>query len=262
MKIVKVDQIERGMAYAEACFETFRVIDGHCFAWPAHQQRLAIGLSEFGIELADDDYRSLHESAVDSAAEAGADALVRVTVTGGEAGWGLINTTASPSAYIQSMAFTGYSGAVSLRLKRWPFPLKQKRAKFCSDYAETLRALKGSKDIDLLFERDGLLIAAATANLLLYRKGRWWTPVAGDGVLPGVVRGALIEAGVVAEAECPVTWLNDCEAVALTNSGQFVRRVAEITDIQRYDGDHHAFSELTKVLAGETGTPKDDGITS
>ena len=262
MKIVKVDQIERGMAYAEACFETFRVIDGHCFAWPAHQQRLAIGLSEFGIELSDDDYRSIHESAIGSAAEAGADALVRVTVTGGEAGWGVINTTASPSAYIQAMAFAGDSGAASLKLRRWPFPLKQKRAKFCSDYAETLRALKGSKDIDLLFERDGLLIAAATANLLLYRKGRWWTPVAGDGVLPGVVRGALIEAGVVDEAECPLAWLDDCEAVGLSNSGQFVRRVAEITDIQHYDVDHHAFSELTKVLAGETGTPKDDGITS
>lgn len=257
MKIVRVDQIERGMAYAEACFETFRVIDGCCFAWPAHQRRLAIGLSEFGIELADDDCRNLYEATVEAAAAIGSDALVRVTVTGGEAGWGLINKSVSPAAYIQAMAYAGYSGPVSLRLKRWPFPLKQKRAKFCSDYAETLRALNGSKDIDFLFERDGMLIAAATANLLLYRKGRWWTPVAGDGVLPGVIRGALLEAGAVREAECPLAWLDECEAVALTNSGQFVRRVAEITDIKRYDVEHCAFDELSQVLVGEAGLPKD-----
>lgn len=257
MKIVSVDKLERGIAYAEACFETFRVIDGCCFAWPEHQQRLAIGLAEFGIALADDDFRSLYEAAVAAAAAIGPDALVRVTVTGGEAGWGLIKTTAAPSAYIQAMAFAGDRGAVTLQLRRWPFPLKPKRAKFCCDYAETLRALRGAKDIDLLFERDGLLIAAATANLLLYRRGVWWTPVAGDGVLPGVVRGALIDAGVVVEAECPVAWLDDCEAVALSNSGQFVRRVAEITDIKRYDIEHHAFDKLSQALIGEAGLPKD-----
>ena len=262
MKIEITDQLERGIAYGEACFETFRVIDGACFAWPEHRQRLAIGLSEFAIGLADDDYRSLHEAAVEAAAAIGCDALVRVTVTGGEAGWGLINKTESPAAYVQALPYSGSDAPVSLQLKSWPFPLKQKRAKFSSDYAETLRVLKGLSEINLLFEQSGQLIAAATANVVLYRNGQWWTPSAALGVVPGVIRGRLIAAGVVQEAECPAAWLHDCEAVALINSGQFVRRVGEITDVQCYDVEHDAFKTLMQVLAGEAGTPKDDGITS
>ncbi|ATX79516.1 Branched-chain amino acid aminotransferase/4-amino-4-deoxychorismate lyase [Mariprofundus aestuarium] len=258
MKIVSVDTIDRGIAYAEACFETFRVIDGECFAWPAHRQRLAVGLSEFGIDLGDDDYESLYTAALDSAAQDGAsDVLVRITITGGDAGWGLTNRALSPAAYIQAMPFFSPRKPARLMLKRWPFPLKEKRAKFSSDYAETLRALAGCKDIDVLFEKNDLLIAAATANLLLYRQGRWWTPLADAGVLPGVVRNHLVKAGVAHEAECPLAWLEECEALALCNSGIFLRRVVSVTDRKALDGEHPAFRELIEALAGEAGIPKD-----
>jgi len=257
LKIVSVDTIDRGIAYAEACFETFRVIDGECFAWPAHMQRLAVGLSEFGIELGDDNYEALYASALDSAAEAGSDVLVRITITGGAAGWGLTNRSLSPAAYIQAMPFSSSRGLARLMLRSWSFPLKEKRAKFSSDYAETLRALAGCKDIDVLFEKDGLLIAAATANLLLYRNGRWWTPPADAGVLAGVVRNHLMKAGVVHEAECPLAWLEDCEALALCNSGIFLRRVVSVTGRKALNGAHPAFRELIEALAGEAGIPKD-----
>lgn len=248
--------MDRGTAYAEACFETFRVIDGQCFAWSAHQQRLATGLAAFGIKLNGDDYRKMYTAAIDAAKAVASDALVRLTVTGGEASWGLISS-AEPKLFIQVMPYHTVIEAVTLTLREWPFPLKQKQAKFISDYAETLRALHGTRELNQIFAQQGVLIAAATANILLYRKGQWWTPGADTGVLPGVVRGHLITKGVVREAACPTAWLDDCETIALCSSGMFIRRVAEITDMYRFDPQHPAYKELIQALAGETGVPKE-----
>lgn len=257
MKIVSDGNMDRGLAYAEACFETFRVIDGETFAWEAHCRRLAAGLAEFGIGLSGDEFERLRIAAVDAAREIGTDALVRLTITGGSAAWGLVRGDAEPVAHIQAVAMTKGRGPAMLQLKSWPFPLKPKRAKFTSDYAETLRALQGTNGPDVLFEQHGMLIAAATANLLIHREGRWWTPVAGAGVLPGVVRAHLLARGVVKESECPLAWLQDCAALALTNSGSFIRPVAAIEGDRGFDAGHPAFDQLREVLHSESGVPKD-----
>jgi len=243
LKIDIVDSLDRGIAYGEACFETFRVINGKVFNWPSHWHRLAVGLAEYGLLLPvglDDEvlFASLRE-----AAKAGDDALIRLTISGGEARWGLTAKAVVPSIFIQCMPYTTNQQVGLLSLEPWPFPLKEKIAKFTSDYAETLRALRGSSDANVLFERDGLLIAAATANLLIYRNNWWWTPKAGVGVLPGIIRGFLIQGGIVEEADCPVTWLKDCEAIALCNSGQFIRPVCGIDGVA-FDAKHPAIEAL------------------
>ncbi|ATX82101.1 Branched-chain amino acid aminotransferase/4-amino-4-deoxychorismate lyase [Mariprofundus ferrinatatus] len=257
MKIVSADKLERGLAYGEACFETFRVIHGEIFAWDAHCQRLATGLAEFGITLSDADSERLRDASLKQAEQVGSDVLVRVTVSGGSAEWGLANVSEAPVAYIQVVSAPVRQKMAILMMRNWPFPLKAKPAKFTSDYAETLRVLKGSKNLDLLFEQDQKLIATATANLLIYRGGHWWTPLAERGVLPGVIRGHLIKAGLVHEAECPVSWVSDCEAMALCNSGIFIRPVAAVSEIKKIAVDHPALGELTGALAGNAGVPKE-----
>lgn len=248
MKIEIVDSLDRGIAYGEACFETFRVIDGRVFDWPGHWHRLAGGLAEYGLLLPvglDEEilFASLREAAKD-----GPDALVRLTISGGDASWGLMARAAQPAIFIQCMPYAGNQPPGSLRLESWPFPLKGKKAKFTSDYAETLRALHGMSDTSVVFEKDGLLIAGATANLLIYRKKQWWTPRAGLGVLPGIIRAFLIQAGVVKESDCPVTWLQDCEAVALCNSGQFIQAICAIDGAGSWDINHPAIKALKTVL--------------
>ncbi len=42
---------DRGLLYAEACFETFRVVNGAIFSWREHEKRLRLGLSLFGLAL-------------------------------------------------------------------------------------------------------------------------------------------------------------------------------------------------------------------
>jgi len=248
---VSVNTMDRGLAYGEACFETFRVIDGHIFDWPGHWRRLALGLSEFGLLLSPGQDEEVLFSCLREAAKVGEDVLVRLTISGGESGWGLTNRGSEPVAHMQCVAYSLQSSPLFLRLATWPFALQPKRAKFVTDYADTLRALHGAADANVLFEQDGVLLATATANVLLYREGQWLTPQASTGVLPGRVRDFLIRHGVVRELVCPVVWLDDCEAMVVCNSGVFIRAVAWVESVERteaMDVQHSALHILTDAL--------------
>lgn len=262
MKIDFTERMDRGLAYGEACFETFRVVDGAIFDWSGHWQRLATGLREFGIELTEDDQRNLHAASLQRAAETGTNTVIRLTIGGGNAVWGLLQR-GEPVASIQAVAGAADHAPIHLRLKSWPFPLREKPAKFVADYAETLRALNGEQDAAVLFEQADRLLATATANILLCRQGQWHTPQIGAGVLPGLVRSRLVEQGVAAPSNCAVAWLAEAEAVAICNSGQFIRAVATVSSAQgefRYDARHPALQILSQALKGEPGVPTDMAI--
>ncbi|MFQ5519119.1 MAG: aminotransferase class IV, partial [Mariprofundus sp.] len=239
----------------ESCFETFRVIDGEIFDWPGHWSRLTLGLSEFGLLMSAGQDEKILSACLREAKKAGADSLVRLTVSGGAADWGLTARAAEPLVYIQCMPYRRSESAAFLRLESWPFPLKQKLAKFTADYSETLRALKGG-DANVLFEQDGCLLATATANILIYRDGGWLTPDSKAGVLPGRVRDLLIRKKLVRAETCPIQWLTDCEAAAVCNSGLFIQPIACIANVQRLDGmdvGHAAFKPLLDLLRLEKG---------
>jgi len=256
LKIVSVEHMDRGLAYAEACFETFRVIDGAIFDWKGHWQRLLSGLREFGVSFSQEQGEQVRLACLEKAMKSGSDSLVRLTISAGEARWGLLRKAEEPVVHIQSMPYQQSSAPIVLRLKSWPFPLKNKTAKFSADYAETSRLLCGEPDVNLLFEQHGMLLAAATANILLFREGRWHTPVAGAGVLAGRVRKFLMQKGLVHESRCPLSWLDDCEAVVLCNSGMFIRAVGEIRDVQRAEAmstAHTAVTLLIETLRQEEG---------
>jgi len=248
--------MDRGLAYAETCFETFRVIDGVVFDWTGHWQRLMAGVCEFGVSFSEEEGEQIRLACLEEGLKAGADSMVRLTITAGEAGWGLLNKAEEPLVHIQSMPYHSDHSPVALKLKSWPFPLKEKRAKFSADYAETARLLRGEKDVHLLFEQDGVVLAAATANILLFRDGAWHTPVAEVGVLAGRVRNFFIHKGLVRESPCPLSWLHDCEAAVLCNSGMFIRPVSKISNVQRVEAmrtEHAAMTLLIETLSQEEG---------
>jgi len=224
---------DRGLMYAEACFETFRVMDGAVFCWDAHMARLRRGLAAFGLTLDDDMTASLRAACLETAARQGRDVLLRLTVTGGDAAWGLAPpANRKLNAWIQVMPYGGAEAPLRLRGANWPWPVKPRPAKFTADYAETLRAMQACRVEEgeaALFCAGGRVLSTATANILLCRDGIWWTPgVNMDGILPGVVRATLIEAGCVRQAVCPVAWLRDCTAAAAVGSGSFIQAVAAV----------------------------------
>jgi 4-amino-4-deoxychorismate lyase len=253
------DRADRGLMYAEACFETFRVIAGSIFRWPEHAGRMQRGADAFGLDFAADE--TLIEACLGAASEAGDDALVRITLTGGEAPWGLTVRAAQPCVHIQAMPYAGAAGDAVLRAVDWPFPPRLREAKFTGDYAEGLRALAGWRRDGLLLSEEEPLICAGEhilgalgANVLLYREGAWLTPEHGPGVLPGTVRQALLEAGAIRACPCPAIWLADCEAIALVNAGSFIRPAAAI-DGRALATESERSAPLWQVLRGESGVP-------
>jgi len=266
VEIKTVTGLDRGLAYGECCFETVRVTDGAIFAWPDHWQRLQAGLATFGMALPNSDKKRLYTAILQTAAEQGADALVRLTISGGEAHWGLRPPEErQPQAYIQAMPVSPVFGTVRLQTVSWPFPLRPKLAKFASDYADTLRAMQmwqdqledGHEPLLTTAGAEPRLLSGITANLLLYRQGEWYTPV-GDGILPGVVRGWLMAHAGVRESGCPQGWLQEVEAMALCNSGFFIRPVAAV-DGHSLNTAHPALKQLYEAMVGQAGVPANIG---
>ncbi len=261
MNITVTKHMDRGLAYGEACFETVRVLAGKVFEWQAHARRLQLGLAAFGLHLSAGQLEEIHRRSLDEADALGDDVMLRITVSGGEAEWGLLNHAEEPLVHLQCLSMHQHpSRPGALELLPWPFPPKLRPAKFTADYAETLRVLHGRSDADVLFAYEDRLLGGATANVLLYRDGRWWSPD-GPGVLHGVVRDFLVTAGKVSLSLCPVQWLQDAEAVVLSNSGLFLQPVASIesgaADKKQFDSGHEAIAQLAEALRGQPGVPKD-----
>lgn len=254
------DRLDRGLSYGEACFETFRVIDGEVFGWKQHMSRLDTGLKSFGIVLSGSDFNSIREQVLCRAGEVASDARVRVTVSGGVAAWGLLRgNDLLPEVYIQCMPSVLSHQDMTLSTVAWPFSIQSKCAKFSSDYALTLRAMQhwkrdGLSDSETALICDkGRVLSSPTSNILIYREGVWYTPdESSGGVLPGVIRDAFISESLVECIDCPVSWLDDCEAIAITNSGSFVTPVNMVNG-RELNREHQAFEALYQALRGKPG---------
>ena len=73
-------------------------------------------------------------------------------------------------------------------------------------------------DEALLLSSEGELCCGSTANLLVRRSGRWLTPPASSGCLPGVMRRQALETALAAEASLSPDDLFSSEGALLINS--------------------------------------------
>jgi len=250
---------DRGLLYGEACFETMRVIDAVIFAWDAHLARLTRGLAAFGLPCPDD----LLPACLDAAAKAGPDAMLRLTVSGGEAPRGLMpDVQRQPAVHIQAWPYSAPTQSLALRSLLWPAGGMARIAKFTSDYAFTIRLLHQARYAGLLaegeaalFTQDDELLCMETGNILISINGRWHTPQS-DAVLSGVVRDALLASGVVHACVCPVEWLLACDAMAVCNSGCFIRPVSMV-NARKLATDACHFKPLIETLRGRPGVPEE-----
>jgi len=248
-----VDHLNRGLSYAESCFETFRVIDGAIFLWDKHWQRLQHGFTSFGLCLPDKHQKNIKQSCLQAAKEVGSDCLVRLTITGGEAPWGLMQQVA-PQVFIQALPFLAKQQAIHLQSVEYPFSLLPKPAKFTSDYALTLRAMQHWTLQDgrspLLCKNDALL-GGLVANIALFTQGKWLTPT-GDGVLAGTIRHYLLQQGLIQTQRCSTQILEQTEAAVLLNSGSFLQVIHNI-DNKTLHTQHPAISDLQQNLQAQKG---------
>ena len=81
-------------------------------------------------------------------------------------------------------------------------------------------ALAGTPDCDdvILFNERGEVTETTIANLVCEIAGRWLTPASRCGLLPGTLRGKLLEEGVIAEAVISRQMLHSATTVWCVNS--------------------------------------------
>jgi len=253
LNIQYVDSLDRGLSYAESCFETFRIVDNNIFDWHYHWQRLQHGLHSFGIVLHHKQQQHIQQQCLDTAKHISVDCLLRLTISGGDAGWGL-QQTATPNVFIQAQTFQTQTTAIHLQCVEFPFPLMPKIAKFSSDYALALRAAQ-SWNLDsfntALVCKNGLILAGFTANIALYVDEQWLTPQ-GDGVIKGTIRQFLMNKQHIQPASCPTTMLQHIQAAVLLNSGSFLQEVHSI-DGKPLDTLHPAITGLKQSLQNQQG---------
>ncbi len=254
--IAHCTRLDRAITLGEACFDTCRAIHGHIFAWEHHLARLVGGAEALGIPLDENDQRLLSKS-VQHQATTG-DGILRLTISAGEAPWGLLAQGDSPQAWLQYAPLptpTTILDLISMPSPRQNLPII---AKFSSDYSIMLRS--GGRDIlqrggmPLLWQQDRLL-GAATANVAILHRGAWLTPaIAEGGVLPGVIRQHLLQHGSLQEATCSRAMVAQSPAIILLNSSGFVRAASSI-DGRPLATNHPAEAELRRPLLGLSGTP-------
>jgi para-aminobenzoate synthetase/4-amino-4-deoxychorismate lyase len=83
---------------------------------------------------------------------------------------------------------------------------------------DAARAACPDADDVVLHNERGEITETTTANLAISIDGRWWTPALDCGLLPGVERARLIEAGVLAERPIKLGELADAAEIAVINS--------------------------------------------
>jgi len=83
---------------------------------------------------------------------------------------------------------------------------------------DSARAARPDVDDVIFCNERGEVTETAIANLAAHLEGRWWTPSLDCGLLPGVERGRLIDAGVLAERVITVADLRRASEVAVISS--------------------------------------------
>ncbi len=259
MSLSFVEKLERGLAYGEACFETFRVIKGKVFALPYHGQRLSRAAASFGWYV---DGHAYCQQAVEQARlHTADDVLLRLTLTAGVQPWGLLPADAPAiQAYVQILPTPARLPLRLMSLDAGAFPLRPKTAKYTADYADFLRLFQlyharlGSEYMPLWTLGDRV-ISTMTANVLLCMDGQWLTP--NDACcLPGTIRQHLLDAGVLRTATCSSAMLKHCQAIACCNSSLFVQPVNWLDGRTFDEATNHALvSPLLDALRGHDGVP-------
>lgn len=97
------------------------------------------------------------------------------------------------------------------------------------DRAAQAAVAQGAFD-SLLLREDGVLLEGGRSNVFVRLDGRWWTPPLSDGVLPGVMRGVLLDDPAWGAAERRLTRadVERAEALVVCNAlrGALLARLA------------------------------------
>jgi branched-chain amino acid aminotransferase len=228
----RIDLARSGARHGAGLFETIRIHEGRALRLEAHLQRLAHGAAFLGLDNPPEAYEV--ETYLGHRTNVGqlASGVLRLLAVDG-----CLMVSLAPWAPLRPARIDIGTG---LRMARWSAnPLNRFKT---MAYLENLLLTREAED-RALFEvvalnENGRLTDGGRTSLFLVQDGCVLTPAASDGALPGIARGALLEAGLAQEAHLGAADLQHAEAVFLTNALHGVVPVHGVEGSGQLDPQH------------------------
>lgn len=199
----RVSAFDRGLAYGDGAFTTLRVGGGAPLLLARHLERLARDLEALYIPPPEADALAAACHGLVERLEL-SEATLKITVTRGAGGRG-----PAPPEEPEPTAFVAASVLPAPRSPLRAATVPDERGALAGhkslNYLPSVLALREARSRDCeeaIFVRGGALVEASVSNLVGLVDDRPITP-AGDGILPGIARGVLLEAGAVVEGAIP-----------------------------------------------------------
>jgi len=215
-----------GFAYGFGLFETIKFSAGRLALWQAHWARLQASANTLKLDC---DFK---ESAVLDAIRSLidqdqlVDSMIKVS---------LVRARFSTQLLVYSRPRISAPSSVELQLEPL-YPLNPQSllaGHKTHNYMENFAILEGARRAGsydaIRLDPLGYLAETTIGNLFYINKGHICTPARRHGILPGVVRAALLTLHAVQEGSYFADQLQAAEAVFMTNSGAGVLPVSRVT---------------------------------
>ena len=202
---------DRGLLLGEGVFETVLGENGAPAHWPAHMERLWRACALFGFATPYD-AADLHAAAVDllnQNASSEGRAVIRLTVTGGDGGRGLVPATpAAPNWLIQTSPAPTPPAHLALSLSEVLQPAGQdlspvKSTNYAAHILARRAAMAHGADDALLVNQHGRVTGTTAGNIFALHGGTLITPSTDEGALPGITRARILALSQI--EDCPIT---------------------------------------------------------
>ena len=221
----------RGLQYGDGLFETLRVHHGEVPLWPRHLARLREGAIRLRIDVPEPAFVEARIAELVTGVEAG---VLKLLLTRGDGGRGYAPPVeAVPVWMLARHALPASQGALRLhpcetRMAAQPALAGIKHCNRLEQVLARAEAERAGCDEGLVRDMDGAPVCATSANVLVLRDGRWWTPPVARCGVAGVLRGWLLDAGLVAEAALSMEDVLSAEGLALCNAVRGILPVSSL----------------------------------
>lgn len=245
---LSLSAFDRGLTLGDGVFETIAVTKNVALWRFEHLERMRAAAATLGIPFPE----NMIEDAVDALThKAKGHHVLRLTLTRGEGGRGLAGGVEKPTLigtlqpFDQALRFQP-SSVITSTIRRNLSPATGiKSLSYIDNILAAREAHDKGMDDAVMLNAAGRVACTTIGNLFLEVEGGLLTPSLSEGVLPGIMRAAVIAVAkskgiAVKEKRVAQKDLLAADGVFITNSLRFVRSVSKL------DGKH--FSVRSKII--------------